>query len=202
MVAKFKKWMYLCSTRAFVFNFKELHLFVFKEQTILIQLQERFIDSRMLYRFKKIILIQQTFVQESNTTLFLQENYIPNFCFFQEIYIHSTKPIKNIYSFKFRVPSPSRLSFQQIKFPDIVDKNMHSTNLAVPTSADLKSLHIIHFSRRYQVLVRFSIESNARQEEDLQYLSTLVKPKALRCNKVFSFISFIVLPANSFSWAL
>ena len=109
MVAKFKKWMYLCSTRAFVFNFKELHLFVFKEQTILIQLQERFIDSRMLYRFKKIILIQQTFVQESNTTLFLQENYIPNFCFFQEIYIHSTKPIKNIYSFKFS--SSQSLSF-------------------------------------------------------------------------------------------
>ena len=79
---------------------------------------------------------------------------------------------------------------------------MHSTNLAVPTPADLKSSHIIQFSRRYQVLVRFSIESNARQEEDLQYLSTLVKPKALRCNKVFSFISFIVLPANSFSWAL
>ena len=51
---------------------------------------------------------------------------------------------------------------------------MHSTNLAVPTPADLKSLLIIQFSRRYQVLVCFSIESNARQEEDLQYLSTLL----------------------------
>ena len=51
---------------------------------------------------------------------------------------------------------------------------MHSTNLAVPTPADLKSLLIIQFSRRYQVLVCFSIESNARQEEDLQYLSTFL----------------------------
>ena len=48
MVAKFKKWIYFYSTRAFVFNLKELRLFIFKEQTILIQLQERFIDSRML----------------------------------------------------------------------------------------------------------------------------------------------------------
>ena len=186
----------------FVFNFKELHLFVFKEQTILIQLQERFIDSRMLYRFKKIILIQQTFVQESKTTLFLQENYIPNFCFFKKFTFTQQNQSKIYILSSSRVPSPSRLFFQQIKFPDIVDKNMHSTNLAVPTPADLKFLHIIQFSRRYQVLVRFSIESNARQEEDLQYLSTLVKRKALRCNKVFSFISYIVLPANSFSWAL
>ena len=95
-----------------MFNLKELRLFIFKEQTILIQLQERFIDSRMLYWFKKIIFIQQTFVQESKTTLFVQENYShsTNFCFFQEIYIHSTKPIKK-YIYSFKISNSQSLSF-------------------------------------------------------------------------------------------
>ena len=127
--------------------------------------------SRKIYLFTNVILIQKNYIHSTNFCSRKQDHIIRskkldwfnNFLFFQEIHSHSTKPIKKYILSSSRVLSPSRLSFQQIKFPDIVDKNMHSTNLAVPTSADLKSLHIIQFSRRYQVLIRFSIEFNARQ---------------------------------------
>ena len=93
MVAKFKKCMYLCWTRAFVFNFKELRLFVFKEQTMLIQLQERFIDSRMLYWFKKIIFIQQSFVFSRNLHSLNKTN--KKYIFFQDLEF----PVSLVYLF-------------------------------------------------------------------------------------------------------
>ena len=71
--------------------------------------------SRKIYWFKNVISIQKNYINSTNFCSRKQDNIIPSrklhskFLFFQEIYIHSTKPIKNIYSFKFS--SSQSLSF-------------------------------------------------------------------------------------------
>ena len=66
-----------------------------------------------------------------------------------QVYIYSTKPH---YSFKKNILPHSRT-----RVPGA--STTHSTNLPIPTPAGFKSVHIIQFLRRYQVLVHVSIES-------------------------------------------
>ena len=149
--------------------------------------------SRKIYWFKNVIMIQKNYIHSTN------------FCSRKQIHIIRSRKLHS-----FNKTNKKYIFSQDLKFPVFSTNQVrgnrrqkHAFNelgSPYPSWFEIPTHHSIFSTIPSSRTLLHSVQREARRSAI--YLSTLVKPKALRCNKVFSFISHIVLPANSFSWVL